>query len=296
MIKNIRPTLTEGGKIKAGYRGDERTSRNGKTFRVPEKLDHFIVTKTTRDDDGDFEPDDTVMEALPKDSWGLVREIPIVVHSDVIDEVFLNSYALYIGGQLGCRGDGETATRWFKDRKWTEPVAIQCTCAYLGAKDGPVCKPHGTLHCSLRLRGQALAGAIFKFRTTSIITIQRIIGSLQQIKAACGTLRGLPLALCLRPVRVTPDGVPASTVYCAHVELRGDDLLAVQRRVLEIAQMRRALETGEYDRDDAAYRALLEPPGGDQESDEERGEVAAEFHPDVPRDNAEAPRDAEVTS
>lgn len=284
MIKGITPSLAEGGKIKIGELGEERVSRgSGKKFRMPVKLDYFLITKTTRDQQGDLELDEELMAALPKDADGQVREIPIVLHSDEIDDVFPTTYAMYSGKKLACRGDGERAVRWKWEttkegpRRTNDTQEVACTCSFLGAKSGNVCKPHGTLHCSIMVPGQAVAGAVHKWRTTSLISIQRMIGSLQQILATCGTLRGLPLVLRVEPVQVAPDGV-TSTVYCCHVELRAKDLLTVQRQALEAAQMRKALTAG---RDlDGDYRKLIHAPAADDESEEEQAEVAQEFHPE----------------
>jgi hypothetical protein len=263
MIKGITPSLAEGGKIKIGGLGAERTSKAGNKFRMPEKYDHFVITKTTRDDKGDLDVDRALMDALTKDKDGHIRAIPIVVHSDNLDEVFPTSYAMYNGKQLLCRGDGEKAKR-------ADGTEVKCTCAYLDAERQPICKPHGTLHCSIVAPGQAVAGAVHKWRTTSIISIQRLYGSFSQILATLGTMRGVPLWLNLQPVQVA-----TGTVYCCHVELREADVMNVQRRALEAIQMRKALGTGDID---AAYRAMITAPGDDHETDEERAEIAAEFH------------------
>lgn len=281
MIKGIQPALAEGGKIKIGELGDERTSRNGKKWRAPVKLDHFLITGTQRDEHGDLRIDEALMGALQCDRDGLIRAIPIVLHSDNIDEVFPTSYAMYSGRKLACRGDGETATRWaFRDNARTsETKQCQCPCPYLNNRGGgPMCKPHGTLHCSIIAPDQAVAGAVHKWRTTSLISIQRMIGSLQQILATCGTMRGLPLWLKLEAIHVQPDGVGSSTVYCCHVELRAADLLSVQRKALELAQMRNALSGGADI--NSAYRALITAPAGDHETPEEQAEVADEFYPE----------------
>ena len=276
MIKGITPTLAEGGKIKIGGLGPEVTSRKGKKFRPPLKFDHFIITGTSRDKNGDLNTDDNVMSAIKKDADGKVRAIPIVLHSDDIDEIFPTTYAMYAGKKLACRGDGETATVFQiggKGKRTGNTETRNCTCDKLGIPYG--CKPHGTLHCSLALDGQALAGAVHKWRTTSIISIQRMIGSLQQIKETCGTLRGLPLWLKLEAIKVSPPDVASSTVYCCHVELRARDLLDVQAQAMLVSQRRNALAGPDGG---SAYRALIEPPAGDQETDKEQAEVAQEFH------------------
>ena len=304
MIRGIVPALAEGGKIKIGGLGETRQSKGGGTYRVPLKLDHFLITRTTRDTAGDLEIDADVMAALKKDADGQVREIPIVLHSDAIDDVFPTTYALYAGKRLACRGDGVAAIRWemnAQGQRTGKTTEMKCPCPYLGATSGPICKPHGTLHCSIALPGVAVAGVVHKWRTTSIISIQRMIGSLQQILSLCGTLRGVPLWLRVEPVTVAPAGAPPSTVYCCHVELRAADVLAVQQQALRVAELRRALNGGVED--PAQYRLLLAPPAGDQETVEEQAEVADEFHSEaeavpaaprimVPQPKAHAPAPA----
>lgn len=280
MIHGIIPALAEGGKIKIGGLGKEITSRKGTKFRPPQKLDHFVVTKTSRDAKGDLEIDQAVMAALAKDGDGKVRAIPIVLHSDEIEQVFPTAYALYAGRKLACRGDGEHATRWSFDPKTKqrldETKELDCPCPYLRATSGPVCKPHGTLHCSIALPGVAIAGAVHTWRTTSIISIRRMLGSLEQIRSLCGTLRGIPLWLKVQPVAVTPPNAPAATVYCCHVELRAADVVAVQEKALKMATMRARLSSGRIP------MPLVLPPAGDHESEEEQAEVSQEFYPEDP--------------
>lgn len=285
MIKGINPRLAEAGKIKIGGLGPERKTKSGKKWRPPVKLDHFLITKTTRDRAGDLEVDKDLMAALETDGDGKVRAIPIVLHSDDIDEVFPSAYALYSGRRCACRGDGERATKHeIQNGKHTGVTKeVGCPCDYLGSLDGPKCKPNGKLHCSIAVRGAAIAGALHIWRTTSIISVERMIGSLQQIRAICGTLRGVPLWLRVEPVRVEPPNAPAATVYCCHVELRASDIEAVQRQALEAARLRREL-SGPDD-----YRALLAPPADDSEPEDEQAAVAAEFYADDQTNRAELP-------
>lgn len=276
MIHGLTPTLAEGGKIKIGGLGAERTSKSGNKYRVPLKFDHFLVTKTERDAKGDLARDQAIMDALPKDQDGKVRAIPIVLHSDTLDEVFPTSYALYTGKRLGCRGDGQVAMRWEIDKagnRTGKTQEIKCPCPLL--EEG-TCKPHGTLHCSIAIESVAVAGVVHRWRTTSIISIKQMLGSLQQILSLCGTLRGVPLWLRVQPKIVTPADGPSTTVYCCHVELRAKDVLAIQTKALKALQMRRALGGDNL----LEYRNLVAPPAGPQESAEEQEEIAAEFHPE----------------
>jgi len=273
MIKGLEPRLSEGGKIKIGRKGSWTKSRKGTEFQPPQKLDHFLITTTTRGEDGNFLLATEVIRALPCDEDGKIREIPIVLHGDTLDEVFPTAYACYAGRTCACRGDGEHATRWevVDGYRTGNTKSVACPCPLLEEKR---CKPHGVLHCSIAVPGLAVAGSVYKFRTTSIISVQELYGSLLHIKRTCGVFRGLPLTLCLKPVTVQPKGLKTQTVYTCYVELRAKDLVAVQRQALEMAQMREALacDTAE---ERANYRALLQRPADDDETEEEQADVSS---------------------
>ena len=286
MIKGLRPALAPAGCIKIGGLGKPllKNASKGKPkdklgpsdyWRPPLKFDNFVVTKTSRNDAGDLAPDDAVMAALPKEKDGRCREIPIVIHSDDIDEVFPTSYALYAGRKLACTGNGEKAMRYDFDKQTRQRLEtkreVPCVCPYY--TDEGTCKTHGTLHCSLSIPGLAVAGAVYRWRTTSIISIQRMVGSLQQILATAGTLRNVPLVLRLEPVVVSPEG-KTTTVYVAHVELRARDLVEVQSRALEAARIRNELGGATS----VPYRALISAPASDTETPEEAADVYEEFH------------------
>ena len=280
MIHGLIPSFTECGKVKLGGLGQERQSKSGGTYRQPVKYDSFALTKTYRDAAGNLAPDAELMQRIAKDPDGKLRAIPIVLHSDDIDEVFLTNYARYAGRKLHCSGDGKVAIRYELKKgdkgqavKTGESKQIDCPCSYLEDKS---CKPHGILYCSIRVPGLAVAGAIHTLRTTSIITLRRVLGSLLQIKKAVGMLQGLPLWLVVQPVP-TDNGI----VYCAHIELRAADIIDAQKTALEAAKMRSAL-IGEVADLNRSYRAMLTPPA--EESDEEQETVAAEFHPDPAED------------
>jgi hypothetical protein len=293
VIKGIRPSLAQAGYIKIGeLSGQERVAKSGRKWRPPVKLDHFKVTKTTRGDDGNLEVDTSVMDALQfdfADSDGLVRTVPIILHSDNIDDVFPTQYAAYAGKQVVCRGNGEKATRWrYRDKVRTgKTFDHPCPCPWLERNDNGVqlCKPHGALHCMLALPGHAVAGAVYRYRTAGIISVQRIIGSLEQIMALVGTISNIPLMLRVQPVQVSPEG-QSQTVYAVHVELRASDIVEVQRRAIEARETRSRLGGGT----DVQIRALIQPPASDDESPEEQEEVANEFHPSPPDDDQPSKR------
>lgn len=280
MIHDLVPSFTEAGKIKLGGLGEERTSRSGGKYRQPVKYDEFVITKTYRDAHGGLVEDESLMAALDKTD-GKLREIPILLHSDELEEVFPSSYARYAGKKLHCTGDGRTATRFEFDsdkKRNGKTKQIQCPCQFLQDRS---CKPHGTLHCSIRVEGLAVAGAIHMFRTTSIITIRRIVGSLTQIQKTTGVLQGLPLWLVVQPVVVNPDGASSSTVYCAHIELRAADVRSAQMVAIESARLRTQL-AGEVASMNQRYRAMLKAPAADDEPESEQAAVAAEFHSNGP--------------
>ncbi|MEA3225034.1 MAG: hypothetical protein U9Q07_03725, partial [Planctomycetota bacterium] len=194
---------------------------------------------------------------------------------DVIDEVFPTAYALYSGRRCVCRGDGETALkREVVDKQYTgKSKEITCPCDYYKAESGPICKANGKFFCSIAVPGSAIAGAVHAWRTTSIISIEQMIGSLLQIRAICGTLRGVPLWLRVKPITVEPPGSKGGiTVYCCHVELRAADISVVQQNAIESAKMRQALGG-----DDSNYGRTLTLPAHDESTDEQ-GDIANEFY------------------
>ena len=271
MIKNLQPTLAEAGKIKIGGLGEERKSKKGGTYRLPVKYEHFVLTTTERDGAGGLIPDATLMDSLPKDETGNLTAIPIYLHGDEIDQVFPTAYACYTGKKLHCTGDGESATRYeIKNSERTgASKEVECPCGYLDADSGITCKPHGTLSCSIAAPGQAIAGAVHKWRTTSMISISRMVGSLRQILGIAGGLRGLPLTLRLTPV-VVRDG--QITVYCCHVELRARDMEEARGLIYAAANVRSAV---------GPARPVVSLPAAD-ESELEQAEVQQEFHPEPP--------------
>lgn len=289
MIKDITPQLAEAGKIKIGGLGESRPTKAGGTFRMPVKYSHFVITTTMRSDAGDLIHDDLLMSGLDKDEDDQITSLPIYLHSDSIDEVFPTAYACYVGKKLHCTGDGENAVRHElrringRQERTGNSKAMACTCSYLVPTEKrtgddrklPVCKPHGTLHCSLAIPDNAVAGCVYKWRTTSLISIQRMIGSLQQITAVTGGLRGLPLWLKLQAVKVR-DG--STTVYCCHVELRAKDMAEAHQLAIDAAEMRGRIKAA------PGYKELVQAPASDEESDAEQAEVQEEFHPpEVPQ-------------
>jgi hypothetical protein len=296
MIKNLKRSVAEGGKIKIGGKGELLTGQGGATYARPRKDDHFTITTNMRengDPNANLITNEKIMAALHAwaDADGKVRRLPIMLLSDDVDEVFPTAYVAYSGKHMACRGDGETATRFISPRGevLAEPETVECPCERLekDSKGGRRCKFTGILHCSLRLPGHAVIGSVYRWRTTSEISVTQIVTHLQDIiLPAAGTLRGLPLMLVLRPQQVSPGG-RLSTVYVCHIDLC-EDLVIAQRAALEAATMRRELAAGL--RTEPDYRATLQLPGS--ESPEEQAEIAPEYYPD--EIVGTAPLDAEV--
>ena len=64
MIKNLEPRPFSAGKIKIGKKGAVTQSAGGKSFALPEKIDHFLITRNERGEDGNYIPDTELMDAL----------------------------------------------------------------------------------------------------------------------------------------------------------------------------------------------------------------------------------------
>ena len=217
MIKNLIPGLPEHGKIKAGTKGEEVLSSKGKKFRLPKKLNHYIITTTERDDEGNLIIDTDLMDKLKKsgnaivDKDGNLTGIPIRLLYNDIDLNFSTRYACYVGGKCVCSGDGEVG-------KTRDGRTVKCPCKQLDYdyKGKDKCKANGRLICIID--GAANVGACHVLRTTSINSVKSIIGGLAFIQAAAsGLLAFLPLHLILKPKTITIPNGQLSTVYISSI-------------------------------------------------------------------------------
>lgn len=296
-IVDLRARVVELGKIKIGKKGAERTSQSGTKYRVPEKLDHFTVTTLDRDAAGDFKPDLDLMNRLAAASNckpDAIKELPIALMSDEIEEVFPTSYVYYAASRCIARSDGNII-EWICDPKTLAPLPesrfkenerqyVQTATVGEGNKKTRMFKPHGTLNCLITAEG-ARWGGVYKLRTTSIITIKQLVSGLAHVKQLTrGFLRNVPLRLVMRPMQVSPDGI-ATTVYVCHVEIRGADLITVQQNVIEAARVEIATDR-QLQGVRREYLALLSAPG-ENESDEDQEDVNAEFAPETATIDAE---------
>ena len=278
MIKGLTRKLNEAGKIKIGMKGAMITSSKGTEFRPPVKLDHFIITTTEKDDNGDLVEDTNLMDEIKLQDDAMVNKdknivgIPIRLLYDDTELNFPTRMACYDKGILSCVGDGETATKRLDDFKKEWP----CPCA----KSDPTytgndkCKPNGTLTCVIDAAG--LFGQAHKFRTTSINSIQGIIGGIELIKLATkGKISGLPLILTLNNKTTSIPGTGTQTkIQVASICYRGN-MSDLQQKCLQIASENAQfmIEMNKLEEDARKTGALVVVP-----EDEDR-DFQEEFYP-----------------
>jgi len=219
MIKNLLPGLTERGKIKIGIKGEHRTTRQGKDFQLPKKLDHFVVTGMARSTkDNNFVRDESIHRIIGE----APTEIPITLLYDDIEMNFQTRYVCYKGKKLFCTGDGEKAEEL--NEETGKKITRGCPCKRLEKDyDGKdVCKPTGNL--SVLIRGAESVGGVWKFRTTSYNSVIGILSALTLIKSQSGgRLAGLPLVLTVGPkAAINPKTNIGVTIFVVGVEYRGN--------------------------------------------------------------------------
>lgn len=283
----IQPRITELGKIKIGQKGAERTSQKGGTYRMPEKLDHFLLTTLNRDQGGQLILDKALMTQLAQDGYadedGKIRRLPVHLLSDDIEDIVQASYVYYNGKRCGMRSDGKIAT-WFCNpkevSKWLDkPLELPWNPALLDwkANGNPLVKLHTTFSCVVRSQGSRFGG-VHRFRTTSRITAEQLVGCLTEILSLTGgILVGLPLQLVVRPMQVAPDG-KTTNVYVVHCELAGADLKQIQQQALDQIRFRLTYQK-EMGRSLVEYRKMLTAPGHETDPADIL-DVIEEFHPE----------------
>ncbi len=300
--KVMVPRSSEIGKIKIGQVGVKKTSGRGKEFSQPQKLEskegpYFLITKTIRGtgDDVNFVRDSALMKELDKyadvDSDGKrrIRQIPIMLDSDVLEEVAPHRLALYRGTNLFCSGTGEgrdAATRWEDD----VPRKVECPCDFLRASKGEKCKPNLILWCTIVAGAQTKLGVRHAFRTTGWNSIKSIIYSLETLQKQVGTICGIKLWLCVK-WDLKKDGTGTTRrVPVVHIECRTSDLMGLRREA--IASARTRLEVIQLQ--NPAVLALAAP--AQNETKPTQAAVAAEWYPptEVEVDSDEGDEDEEI--
>lgn len=269
MVKNLRPGLTECGKIKIGQKGKVIVSRKGNEFQPPEKLDHFVVTTLERGADGNFLTDTAMHAKFGREP----KELPVRL---LFNDPWLNfqtTYAAMRGGSRFCTGDGERAQRVDNDGVVHE---VDCPCPLLADTytGNDKCKINGTL--SVMIDGAEVVGGVWKLRTTSINTCQGIASSLALLSSVTsGNIAGIPLMLTIRPkAAVTPQGA-TTTIYVVGIEFRGT--IEALRKLAHERALGDATFGQRMERIEEQARAMLSAPV--PISDDETMDIADEFYP-----------------
>lgn len=289
-VRLIEPSITQLGAIKiGGLKSETRTSAAGNSWSPPEKWDHFKIMRSFRDVKDRMVADDELMAQLERDGMtdpdGKLRQIPIQVLSNDIDDVLQCAYLWYSGKKLAARYDGEQVT-WYCDIKkkvWLEkPVIEVMSLDEFKEKRLPMAdnsgnkffKLHSIFNCVISAQN-ARWGGVYRFRTGSDISARQLLGSLETLRDLTGgILRGIPLRLVLRPITVNPlvkGSKVTTTVYVVHVELRASDLIDVQTKAIELAKFELSNQHTRVE-----YRKLLSAPG-EYESEHEQANNAMEF-------------------
>ena len=274
-VKGLMPGLMEVGKIKIGIKGKEVESKEGNTFRLPQKIDHFRIVKNERDENDDYVLDNQIIEIIKDNSAAVYDKemniigIPIRLLYNEIDLVFPTQYVSYVNGKLSCNGNGiKGITRDGRE--------VVCPCKRLdGAYTGKdKCKISGTLSCIIE---GSNVGGCYKFRTTSINSARYILSSLMLIKAATGGLLSfIPLRLVINPKKtiIPATGAP-TTIYVVTIEFQGG-IEQLQQKALEMGQERVSLIENMRDIEIEARKIV----SSDIDTDKEEKEFAEEFFPE----------------
>lgn len=282
MIKNFGRQLNEAGKIKIGKKGAMIKSANGVEFRPPKKLDHFQLTTTEKDANGDYVVDVALQNKLKESGAAILNAngalvgIPIRLLYNDTELNFPHRFVSYVSGKISCHGDGETSYKRVDDYK--TPHKCPCPRCEAGYQGKDLCKPTGTLTCIID--EAEMLGQAHKFRTTSENTIKGILGGIELIKTATGgRIAGLPLMLTLTAKQTTTPQGANTTVYIVSICYRGN-MDALRQEVIKLLTVEKQFLLSMDAVEDIALKALSESNdiidiGGDE------SDFVAEFFPDA---------------
>lgn len=275
-VKGITPTLFEAGKVKIGRKGREKPTREGGTFQMPEKLDHFLITRTIRGQDNNFIVDDALIAKLQKDHDGKLRRIPITLLYDSLDLNFQSRYACYIGKTLFCSGDGEEANQAIPnaEKKISGYKQVPCVCkrAEFGYEGRDKCKITGKLQ--FVIRGAERIGGVHVFRTTGRNSVVSILSSLAMIQRVTGgLLAGIPLDLVVSPKNVADPNGQQQTIQVVSVEF-GGSMQALQDTAhgILLNNAKYGLQIGRIEEEARALLTAQPAPFSDELDDDDREE------------------------
>jgi len=271
------PFLCEVGKIKIGNKGEEKTSKTGKTFRLPQKLDHFVVTKNFRDSRTDmFISDYALMEQIAKQTNqdpNNLKFLPVMLLFDDPELNFIVRFSCYKGTSCWCVGDGKKAFRLKNNNGEREEVQCPCERVLPSYNGNEKCKVFGRL--MVLLQGVKRIGGCWVFRTTSWNTVRSIQSSMAFLRQLTGgILSGIPLMLTINPKAVIiPNGSP-QTIYVVNLEYWGD-IESLQEHVIQIQRRRIEYKLKTEMLEDQLKKSLPAI-----QFDEDEKDIAEEFYPE----------------
>lgn len=207
-------------KIKIGGRGKVRRTAGGGESYIPEKYDHFVITRTDRgrDSKGNF----SLATEIHAEVGPEPTELDIRLTGETVEDNFRSELCQYSGQTKVLVCDGETA------RDLKTGVERPCQNARNG---GCKCKPYARFACMLE--ASPTMGGAAVFRTTGWKSTNNLQTTLEFFESTFGTLLGLPLRLVLYPSTDTyMDGGKAKTSTSHKVGLV---LRAGLKEVLEAA-------------------------------------------------------------
>lgn len=230
--------LPEIGRVKIGQKGEKKTSRYGKEFQQPEKLDHFKIVTLGRGDDNNFEVDTRAHEVYGEKPKSLIVR-PI---SSSLEENIQAGFALYsASGARICFGDGQTGNQI--DNQTGEVTARTCPCQEYEENR---CKKYAKASFFLDKVGGI--GGVHTMTIRGKITVPALIGSLKYLTEICdqagGSIAGVPLDLRLNEV-LTKHG----KVYSPYFLYTGtvDELVAAAKKAVNTKFRVLAEESDEAD-------------------------------------------------
>ena len=219
MIENLLPRLPEIGKIKIGYLGEEKQGRQGGKYRLPRKIDHFLITLPERGEDGNFKPDMPLMKRIAEKTGqdpNHLTSLPCFLFYDGVEPNLYTTYCCYKGRTKICQGNGKEAVT---SQGETRP----CPCEKIdrGYKGPAICKPYCRL--SLALAETERIGGVWVYRSCGWNTVQNLMGSLALlVHITNGHIAGVPLTLELvGKTAVTPTG-KLQKIYTVFLAYQGD--------------------------------------------------------------------------
>jgi len=270
-IVTLPDRLPEIGKIKIGKKG--KMSSNGYS-RLPERLDHFLITTNEKDADDNFVLD-AEMHALYGDK---PKELPIRLLYNDIELNFQSRYSIYEGTKCVCVGDGKHFFR-LHGNEW-KPCEVPLAQMQADYKGKDKCKMNGTLSCVIE--GAKVIGGVWKLRTVGTNSVTALKSSLKYLQSITqGQLAGIPLKLILTPKTVTIDG-KQQKVQIASVVYAGS-IVDLQNNAIEIMK-RTQMHHNRIQQIETEAKELLKIET--DSFDEHPEDIVSEFYPEQMGDEA----------